>query len=80
MALTDAFAGSLRGAGDTRTPMIAALVGPVAVRLTACWILAFPMGLGLVGIWIGSTLDWAVRSVWLGYAFRRGKWKTRSVT
>ena len=76
MALTDAFAGALRGAGDTRTPMIAALVGPVAVRLTACWVLAFPLGLGLVGIWIGSTLDWAMRAVWLGTVFRRGKWKS----
>lgn len=75
MAITDALAGSLRGAGDTKTPMIAALIGPIGVRLTLCWLLAYPMGLGLMGIWIGSTLDWVVRAAWLGAAFKRGRWK-----
>lgn len=76
MALTDAWAGALRGAGDTRTPMMAALAGPVVVRLVACWVFAYPLGLGLVGIWIGSTLDWGLRAVWLGRAFARGRWQT----
>ena len=43
MAVTDVLAGSLRGAGDTRTPMAVALAGPVVVRLTACWVLAFEL-------------------------------------
>lgn len=76
MAVTDALAGALRGAGDTRSPLLAALAGPVAVRLLACWVLAYPLGLGLVGIWIGSTLDWAVRTAWLVRAWRSGRWRT----
>ena len=75
MALCDCFAGSLRGAGDTKSPMIAAIFGPVAVRITACYLLAFTFDLGLVGIWIGSTFDWAVRAVWLGIVVKRGHWK-----
>jgi len=74
MAITDALAGALRGAGDTVTPLRAALLGPVLVRLTMCWILAYPLGLGLVGIWIGSTMDWTVRAVWLAWVFKRGRW------
>jgi putative MATE family efflux protein len=76
MAAVAALGGALRGAGDTRTPMLAALVGPIGVRLVACWFLAFELGWGLWGIWIGSTLDWAVRAVWLGAAFRRERWRT----
>lgn len=75
MAAADAFAGALRGAGDTTTPMRAAIAGPLVVRLTACYVLAYSLGWGLVGIWIGSTLDWLVRAVWMGVAFARGRWK-----
>jgi putative MATE family efflux protein len=79
MAIADSLSAALRGAGDTRTPMRVALVGPVLVRLGATWVLAFALGWGLLGVWIGSTLDWLVRAVWLGFAFRRGRWKTIDV-
>ena len=75
MACTDVFAGALRGAGDTKTPLAAAIFGPLLVRPILCYILCFPLQLGLLGIWIGSTFDWVIRSVWLYRAFSRGKWK-----
>jgi putative MATE family efflux protein len=74
MAFCDAVAGVLRGAGDTRTPMLTAIAGPLMVRIAACWLLAYPMGLGLAGIWIGTTIDWYVRSLWLGTAFYKERW------
>jgi MATE family multidrug resistance protein len=76
MAITDALAGSLRGAGDTRSPMLVAIIGPVVVRLTACWLLAFEWEMGLLGIWIATTFDWTVRCLVLAAVFRRGAWKT----
>ncbi len=79
MALTDVFAGALRGAGDTVTPLRAALLGPIAVRLVASGLLAFTFELGLLGVWIGSTLDWGVRTVWLGRAFAAGRWQAQRV-
>lgn len=75
MAFCDCFGGSLRGAGDTRSPMIAAIFGPVFVRITACYLLAFIFELGLFGIWIGSTLDWGIRALWLFFVVKRGAWK-----
>ena len=74
MAFCDAVAGVLRGAGDTRTPMLTAIAGPVMVRISACWLLAYPMGLGLAGVWIGTTIDWYVRALWLGTAFYKERW------
>ena len=75
MAICEAMAGGLRGAGDTRTPMVAALVGPGLVRLGLCWFLAFQMDLGLLGIWYGTSLDWVVRAAVLVWVYKRGAWK-----
>lgn len=75
MAITDVFGGALRGAGDTKTPMKVAIVGPLILRPLLCYLLCFHFSMGLVGIWIGSTADWLVRSLWLYFAFRKGAWK-----
>lgn len=49
-------AGMLRGLHDTRVPMLAAAVGYWGIGLTACVVLAFPLGLAGRGIWIGLAL------------------------
>lgn len=79
MALTDGMAGALRGAGDTANPMLAAIAGPLVVRLVMCWLLAFHLEMGLLGIWIGTTLDWLVRGVFLAAVFLRGRWREIAV-
>jgi MATE family multidrug resistance protein len=75
MAICEAMAGGLRGAGDTRTPLLAALFGPVLFRLIGCWFFAFHLDMGLIGIWYGTSLDWLIRVVFLSIMFHRGKWK-----
>lgn len=78
MAATDSLAGALRGAGDTQSPMVVALVGPVCVRLAACWTLVVVLEWGLFGIWVGTTIDWAVRAVALAFVWWRGHWLGRA--
>ncbi len=75
MAATHSFGAALRGAGDTVTPAIAAVIGPGLVRLGATWFFAFHLEMGLLGVWLGSGCDWTVRLLWLGAVFRRGAWK-----
>ena len=74
MAVGMTLAGGLRGAGDARTPALTAVVGVWLVRVPLAWLLAFPAGLGLQGIWITMIVDWAARSAVLGWAARRGRW------
>ncbi len=45
--------GALRGLGDTRTPMLAHLVGYWAIGLPTAWVLCFPLKWGAPGIWVG---------------------------
>lgn len=46
-------AGLLRGIKDTRMPMVLALVSYWGIGFLLAYILAFPMGFGGVGIWLG---------------------------
>lgn len=60
-------AGALRGLNDTRVPMIFAATSFWLVGFTACYILGFPIGLGVIGIWMGFTgclLLYAVLLTW----------------
>jgi MATE family multidrug resistance protein len=66
MAVGIVVAHALRGAGRTREALGVSVIGAVVVRLSATWIFAITLGFGLTGVWMGSTLDWIVRSVLLG--------------
>ena len=54
---------ALRGAARTRVALVISFVGALVVRLTCTWLFAVTLGLGLVGVWLGSTCDWIVRAV-----------------
>lgn len=75
LGLAMTLGGALRGAGDTRSPLVVAAVGVWGVRVPLAYALAFPAGLGLPGIWITMIADWAVRFAVFFWIVRRGKWK-----
>lgn len=78
MAVGIVLAQSLRGAGRTREALGVSVIGAVIVRLSATWFFAITMGLGLTGVWMGSTLDWMVRSVLLGVVWSRTRPRARA--
>jgi putative MATE family efflux protein len=70
---------ALRAAGDARYVMIVASVSMWTVRVSAAYLLAFPLGLGPLGVWIAMGADFISRGTcylvrWLG-----GKWQTKQV-
>jgi MATE family multidrug resistance protein len=62
---------SLRGLGDTRVPMLIALVGYWVVGIPFGWVMAFPLGFEGVGLWLGLAAGLAFAAVFLCARFAR---------
>ncbi|MBN2171304.1 MAG: MATE family efflux transporter [Candidatus Krumholzibacteriota bacterium] len=61
---------ALRGLGDTKFPMQVILVGVVVFQLGLGWVMAFPLALGLAGIWLAGLIDELVRVGFVIWRFR----------
>ncbi|MDR2631839.1 MAG: MATE family efflux transporter [Spirochaetaceae bacterium] len=77
--LSFALPNALRAAGDARYVMIVASVSMWTVRVSAAYLLAFPLGVGPLGVWLAMGADFISRGIcyltrWLG-----GKWQTKQV-
>ncbi len=64
----------LRGAADTRIPMIVCGVGYWGVGVPVALMLGFRTGLGPVGVWIGLSAGLAAVAVMLALRVRRLLW------
>jgi multidrug resistance protein, MATE family len=62
-------AGNLRGLKDTRVPMIIAVISYWALGMPAAYALAFPLGLGAVGVWIGLAVGLSLAAIFLTARF-----------
>jgi MATE family multidrug resistance protein len=63
-------ASMLRGITDVKVPMLIALFAYTVVCISIGLFLAFPMGLGAVGIWIGFVVGLSLAAVCLHIRFR----------
>ncbi|MFI4947805.1 MAG: MATE family efflux transporter [Alphaproteobacteria bacterium] len=59
-------AGALRGYRDTAVPMLIAAIGYWAIGFAGGWLLAFPLGYGAVGLWLGLAMGLGVVAMLLG--------------
>lgn len=75
LAFSIILSASLRGAGDTRSPLYVTAVCLVFFRLGGVYLFAIIFGWGLPGVWLATALDWACRSFGLWLFFKRGVWK-----
>jgi len=63
--------GALRGAGDTRTPMLCHLAGYWAIGLPVGAFLCFHESLGAVGLWMGLSAGLITIGIILLWIWRR---------
>ena len=63
--------GLLRGVQDTRIPMVLAVVSYWVIGIPSSYVLAFPLGLGGVGLWTGLVIGLTVAAVLLMARFWR---------
>jgi len=66
--------GALRGAGDAKYVAMVALLTIGILRPGLAWLFAFPLELGLIGIWFAFLADQAVRLLLNYTRFAKAKW------
>ncbi|HWH08599.1 MAG TPA: MATE family efflux transporter, partial [Candidatus Thermoplasmatota archaeon] len=72
-------AGALRGAGDTRFPLVVSFAGLWLVRLPVAWAAGVWWGWGMYGIWAGYVLEYYLRAIVTTARYAKGGWKTLKV-
>jgi Na+-driven multidrug efflux pump len=77
--LSFAIPNALRAAGDTRYCMIVAIVSMWSVRVSAAFLLAYPLGMGPLGVWIAMGGDFILRSLCYTLRWRGRRWETKRV-
>jgi putative MATE family efflux protein len=91
LASTIIFTSALRGAGDTRVPVLFTWIGFFIVRIPLAYALTLPhldlgplgsfagLDLGLFGAWLAMFADLLVRGAFFLYRFARGPWQNARV-
>ncbi len=79
IAMQGIFGGALRGAGDTRSPLVASGVTSWAVRVALTYLTVVFLGLPVDWVWWAMTVDWAAKSLWMWILYRQGRWQRVSV-
>ena len=88
LALMIILNGALRGAGDTRWPLLFTFVGLICIRIPLAYWLAkdqihLPVfdlvidgwGMGIIGAWYAMLVDVVVRSLMIAGRFWQGGWQ-----
>lgn len=69
-------AGALRGAGDTRFPMISTGIAMWGFRIPLAYVFAITLGLGLAGVYLAMALDNFILMALNVWRWRQGRWRT----
>ena len=68
------FSGCLRGAGDTKFVAAVSFVSILFLRPLLSYVLCYPLQFGLIGAWVGVTIDQFARLIATLWRFGSGKW------
>jgi Na+-driven multidrug efflux pump len=75
LAIMNVLTGALRGAGDTRLPLIITLVGFLGVRIPAAYVMCFVLQWGVRGAWYAMAIDLFFRCFLVIARFCQGGWQ-----
>jgi Na+-driven multidrug efflux pump len=77
--LSFALPNALRAAGDARYVMVVAAASMWTVRVSAAYLLVYPLGVGPLGVWLAMGVDFVVRGTCYLTRWLRGAWQTKRV-
>lgn len=65
---------AFKGARDVRYTMWVSMLGMWGCRVVAGYTPGIVLGMGVIGVWLGMVLDWAVRGVLFYFRMVSGRW------
>jgi putative MATE family efflux protein len=71
--------GAFNGSGDTATPTRLNFFCFWCGQVPLAWLLAQPLGLGPLGVYIAVPVSFTVLTLWSGVLFLRGSWKHKKI-
>ena len=72
-------AGALRGAGDTRWPLISTFIGVAGIRVVLALLFINVMQLGVIGAWYALLVDQFTRSLVIYFRYNSKHWQKAQV-
>lgn len=79
LAVAIIYVHALRGAGDSRYPLIFTVVSMLTLRLPMAYLFGVVMQGGLIGAWVGMCGDMLLRAILPAIRFARRRWATLKV-
>ena len=70
---------TLRAASDVKFCMILSIISMWVFRIAFSYIIGVRMGMGVLGVWIAMTIDWAVRAVLFIIRYRGKRWQHKII-
>lgn len=64
----------LKGARDARFTMYVSMAGMWGARIVFGYLLGIVLGMGVIGVWLGMVMDWAVRGAFFWWRLKSGSW------
>lgn len=75
IALSMVMGSSLRGAGDTRSPFVVAVISNWFVRLPLIYLVVYTWRLDVTYVWIATLIQFVIESALLTLRFLKRRWK-----
>ena len=69
----------LRAAGDAKYTLTVNVISMWIFRIGLAYVIGGYMNMGVLGVWIAMTIDWAVRAIFYVIRFCGNKWEGKAV-
>lgn len=66
--------GALRGAGDSVPGLISTMVSRALIAVSLAWVLAFPVGMGSLGVWVALAVGVVLEAIYMTWRWRGNTW------
>ncbi|MDD5936203.1 MAG: MATE family efflux transporter [Clostridiales bacterium] len=70
---------TLRAAGDVKFIMVTSIISMWVFRIGLSYVIGGAMKVGVLGVWIAMTIDWAVRCILNIWRLKSGEWRKAAV-